>query len=103
MGAAFLALQVWPLILLEVALNRKGNNIVGIIFIILIMVIYSTLLNNFLITPAYNGWDAYYSDLWASLKIYFPVALTFNILKMTVVYSISVALMPLLNKETYNA
>lgn len=100
-GVAFLALQVWPLIILDVTLNKSGSNIKGILLIFVIIVIYSTLLNNWIMNPIYMGWNDYYSQIWANIALYAPTAFVFNCIKMIAIYSITVGLIPLLDKETY--
>lgn len=101
-GVAFLALQVWPLVALEFWWNKDGNSVFGTCAIVLVMILYSTLLNNFIINPVYFGFVDYYSDLWNNLKLWFPIALSFNILKLILVYIVVTLLRPLLAKETYN-
>lgn len=98
-GVVFLLLQVLPLIMVDFIFNRKNINISGMLLTIAIMTIYSTLLNNWIINPFYFGWEGYYGDIWTNIKLYLPMALVFNILKLTSVYLIVYLVLPKLIKE----
>ncbi len=89
-GALFLVLQAWVLLVLDAIINKRDMSIFGTFMIIVMVTLWSVVLNVFLIGPLFSMGDGYtYLDGWVT---WMTISLIFNPFKLGIVYGISAGL-----------
>ncbi len=88
-GVLFLILQGWLLITIDYILNKKGFNWIGVIVSIVIVTLWSMLLNLTFVGWAYTSLLGHTQYTWSIALQYMWVALIFNPFKLTIVYILS--------------
>ncbi len=90
-GSLFLVLQGIVLILVDLGFNRKGFNWFGSIMTVLIVTLWSAILNIFLIGPMFGFWGEWADGTYTYLSdwtLWLVVALIFNPFKLGIIYAI---------------
>lgn len=89
-GILFLILQAWALLILDYFINRNGIKPFGTFMIVVMITLWSAILNVFLIGPLWMIGEGYtYLDGWLAWLV---IALIFNPFKLGIVFGIAAVL-----------